>query len=159
MPRLKSADTSNGFIISIIVQPTDIGWQIGGKHLLAAYMKELASQADRQKKLEILKGIGADGKRLTRLSKRTIENRRSVAGYADPYAPPLIPAHENSRTYSFLRYEIRGQSVWFFWKHDPHTGRSWGDILRYHADGANGKVRNTFASQARTNDGAMVRTK
>ena len=146
MPRLKTADNPNGFLISLIVNQTDYAWLLGGDRLKKAYFRELAEQAMKIKQEEILRGIDRHGKRFAKLSRRTIENRRSaMVRYADPYAPVFIPAHEQSRTFSYLRYEIRSNGVWFFWRHDPRTGGSWGDILRHHATGqATGKVRDSF---------------
>jgi hypothetical protein len=146
MLRLKSADNPNGFMISLIVNQTDYAWLLGGDRLKKAYFRELADQAMKIKQEEILRGIDRHGKRFIRLSKRTIENRRSaMVRHADPYAPVFVPGHESSRTYAYLRYEIRNSGVWFFWRHDPRTGGSWGDILRHHATGAaTGKVRDSF---------------
>lgn len=59
----------------------------------------------------------------------------SVRGIANPYAPPLQATGTNSRTYGLLRYEIRGESVWYYWGVDSDTGLDWGIILARHAGG------------------------
>lgn len=81
-------------------------------------------------------GLDRFGRPLAALSPRTIKHRRSAKGPADPHAPPLIPAHAASRTRSYLRYRYEpGQGGYFYWRYDPRTHGSWGQILQYHALG------------------------
>lgn len=81
-------------------------------------------------------GLDRFGKRLAPLSAYTIKHRRSAMGTADPHAPPLTPAHGASRTRSYLRYRYEpGQGGYFYWRYDPRTHGSWGQILQYHAMG------------------------
>ena len=57
-------------------------------------------------------------------------------GPADPDAPPLTPAYGLSRTRSLFTGRAMPGHAEFFWRFDPVTGKPWGRILRYHADGA-----------------------
>jgi hypothetical protein len=90
------------------------------------------------KDLELRQGLDKDGEALAPLAAKTIKYRRSAMGPADPYAPPLQPAHGLSRTRSLFTVEVADDldGVNCFWSYDAHTGGSWGDILQYHADGA-----------------------
>src|SRR6185312_16069794 len=75
-------------------------------------------------------GLGANGRKLAPL-----ERRRSAMGPADPYAPPLQPAHELSRTRSLVDAKVIGLTIRVFWRFDPISGKRWGTILGYHRDG------------------------
>lgn len=81
-------------------------------------------------------GLDRFGRPLAPLSLYTIRHRHSARGPADPGAPPLTPAHAASRTRSYLRYRYEpGQGGYFYWRYDPRTHGSWGQILQYHATG------------------------
>jgi hypothetical protein len=57
-------------------------------------------------------------------------------GVAVANAPALTPANAESRTRAFLRWKVRDDGVWFYWRWDFHTRRYWGEILQYHAGGS-----------------------
>ena len=89
-----------------------------------------------RKDRELARGLDKDGKPLKPISERTRKHRRSAmtpSGRGSPTAPPLTPAYQKSRTRSLFTARAYSTHVVGFWKFDPWTGRSWGDILDYQA--------------------------
>lgn len=92
------------------------------------------------KEEELRRGLDRHGLPMRSLSRYTIEHRRSAMGPADPFAPPLQPAHGLSRTRSLFTVKPTADSngVTCWWAYDQHTGASWGEILRHHQRGRRG---------------------
>lgn len=101
----------------------------------------------RVKRLSLAKGLDKNGRPLapihglTRIARRddinsvTAKQPYSSRGRARVNAPPLQATGTASRTYSLLRYDVRGESVWFSWGFDAATGLDWGIVLARHARG------------------------
>lgn len=113
------------------IEPShDVAWHFAG----AAGRKKFWSEAMRfgllTKDASLSKGLSIEGERM-RISERTRKNRRSAMGPAYYRAPALTPSFEASRTRSYLRAEVIGDGVTFWWRFDPRTKDSWGVILEY----------------------------
>lgn len=112
-----------------------------------AFWREAAVVGLKVKKRSLARGLDKDGNRMAPVSLLTRQARRanvnpvrgerpySSRGTANPYAPPLQATGTNSRTYALLRFEIRGESVWYYWGLDSDTGLDWGIVLARHAGG------------------------
>jgi predicted N-acetyltransferase YhbS len=89
------------------------------------------------KESELKAGLDKDGNPLAALAKYTIEHRESEMGPADPFAPPLQPAHGLSRTRSLFMAQptTRLDGVTCWWGYDAVTGESWGKMLAIHRAG------------------------
>lgn len=100
-------------------------WNAVSQFVTEAKMQELAAGLDR---------FGAD---MIALSSRTIKDRHSDMGPADPHGPQLQPAHGLSRTRSLFVAQptVALDGVTCYWGYDEHTGGSWGDILKHHRAG------------------------
>ena len=89
------------------------------------------------KEAELKAGLDRFGNPMAALAKRTVENRHSEMGPADPFAPPLQPAHGLSRTRSLFSTQptaaLDGVTCW--WAYDALTGESWGEMLAKHRAG------------------------
>lgn len=113
----------------------DAVWSIAGNRAQHRFRQEAARLAAEVWDAARAKGLDRHGKRLARLSPRTVKYRRSSMGPADPKAPPLTPAYDLSRTRSFLKRQVTAAGVWFWWKKDPRAKGPWGKIVWYHAMG------------------------
>jgi hypothetical protein len=101
-----------------------------------AFFYEAARTAQREYGLSREAGLDRNGQPLVPIAEYTRDHRKSAMGWPDPDAPPLIPAHELSRTQSYLRWRyVPGKGVWFWWIFDRRVRGSWGKILQYHATG------------------------
>jgi len=101
----------------------------------------------RVKRLSLARGLDKNGNplapisNLTRIARRddinsvTAKHPYSPRGRARVTAPPLQATGTASRTYSLLRFDVRGESVWFSWGFDAASGMDWGIVLARHANG------------------------
>jgi hypothetical protein len=89
------------------------------------------------KEIELRNGLDRHGDPLAAIAKYTREHRHSEMGAADPFAPPLQPAHGLSRTRSLFRAQptARLDGVTCFWGYDAVTAESWGKMLAIHRTG------------------------
>jgi hypothetical protein len=80
----------------------------------SAIMPSLEKIAWEDNREGFLRGLDKDDIPFRALAERTIANRRSATGPADPFAPPLVPARERSRAIANYRVtSIReGASSW-----------------------------------------------
>ena len=103
-----------------------------------AYWTAVSQYVIEAKDLELRKGLDKDGNPMAALAAKTIANRHSDMGPADPNAPPLQPAHGLSRTRSLFTAEpnTRATAVVCWWRYDGLTSDSWGEILEYHRQGS-----------------------
>jgi hypothetical protein len=126
----------NYFTITGLAPTSDPLWRTAPVATRATYLRAcrelVLSEWDRQ----TAEGLDRDGQPLARLKQSTIRHRRSAMGPADPHAPPLIPAHELSRTRSLVDGRVVGTAIRVYWRFDPVTGKRWGTILNYHRQGA-----------------------
>ena len=89
----------------------------------------------KEKDADLAAGLDRHGAPLASISPATREDRRSEMGFADPDAPPLMPAYAVSRTRLLLEGEPTDDGARFWWGHDAYTGGPWGRILDYHRRG------------------------
>lgn len=100
------------------------------------YWKWVVELTITAKDRELAAGLDRFGAPMVPISLKTRLHRKSVKGPADPYAPPLQPAHGLSRTRSLFSGRAFPDHAEFFWLFDEFTGASWGKILKLHARGA-----------------------
>ena len=100
-----------------------------------AYWRAVVAFGVEAKERELARGLDRRGKDLAPLSPKTIAQRKSAMGPADPRAPALQPAHGLSRTRSLFTGEATPDGCWFGWLVDPHTGEPWGNMLLIHRKG------------------------
>jgi hypothetical protein len=118
------------------VEPRDDPtWDVAGASLKARFRAEAGKVAAAIWDRARVRGLDRHGKPLAALAERTIKYRRSAMGPADPKAPPLTPAHDLSRTRSFLKRQQTEAGIWFWWKRHPRAKGSWGKIVWFHAMG------------------------
>jgi hypothetical protein len=102
-----------------------------------AYWEAVSAFVAEAKEAELKAGLDRKGDDMVAIAASTRKNRHSEMGPADPFAPPLQPAHGLSRTRAlFVAQPTRlADGVTCFWSYDAHTGASWGEILRHHRKG------------------------
>lgn len=129
---------ANAYTIAVKA-PRGPAWDRAGESQRLRYWQEVGRLGAAAKQEELAAGKGADGRKLRPIAEATRKRRAlfdySPMGTASPNAPPLTPCYSASRTRSLLRWEATTRGVLFGWAYDIHTGRPWGEILRYHADG------------------------
>jgi hypothetical protein len=103
-----------------------------------AYWLAVSQFVAQAKEAELRAGLDRFGNPMAALAKYTVEHRHSEMGPADPFAPPLQPAHGLSRTRSLFRAmptaRLNGVTCW--WAYDAVTGESWGKMLAIHRAGS-----------------------
>lgn len=109
-----------------------------------AFWRAFVEFAKEAKARELARGLDKYGSPMAPLSQKTIANRRSAMGPADPGAPPLQPAHGLSRTRALFVGEATPDGALFGWSLDPTTGKPWGLILKIHRDGDGVPVRDVI---------------
>jgi hypothetical protein len=126
----------------------DPAWEAAPPRVKAAFWSRAKESVLAAKRAEIAAGIDKDGRKFVPISERTRRHRKSWRIWADPDAPPLIPAHDESRTPFLLRVRQAGERVTLYWLANPDTGVTWGKILDMHrrGKGSHGPVpvRDTF---------------
>ena len=129
--------TSNAFRVRLAdVAPNDAAFRAIDDATRVIVMRRLVQIVLKVRDASLAKGLDRFGNPFTPISWRTRENRRSAMGRPDPNAPPLTPAYGLSRTRSLLAGRAMTDHAEFYWRFDPHTGKSWGVILGYHRVGA-----------------------
>lgn len=123
----------------------DPTWHTATPAQRAAYLRVCRVLVLTEWDKQMAAGLGADGMKLAPIKMATRMRRHSAMGPADPNAPPLIPAHELSRTRSLVDARVIRAKIRVFWRFDPISGMRWGTILGYHRDGkGNLPKRNVF---------------
>jgi hypothetical protein len=133
------ANDPNAYTIAVS-PPRGPAWTSARDSQRLRYWQEVGRLGAAAKQEELAAGKGVDGRALRRIADSTRKRRAlfdySPMGTASPNAPPLTPCYSASRTRSLLRWEATARGCLFGWASDIHTGRPWGEILRYHADGS-----------------------
>lgn len=120
----------NYFMVDGLAPVHDPRWMPSTPAQKISFFKVCRELVLQQFDLQLAAGIGKNGSGLTALKPKTIKYRKSAMGTADPNAPPLTPAHELSRTRSWVDARIMGNSIQVFWR------KGWGQILGYHRAGS-----------------------
>lgn len=107
----------------------DIAWFFASEIMRNRYRREAARIVPILYRDEREQGIDRFGQKLAALKPKTIKYRRSHTSPVDKFAPPLIPAHEKSRTSDWLRVEMRSDGIFCRWI------RNWGEKVYWHATG------------------------
>lgn len=132
------ATDPNAYAIDV-KPPKGPAWDSARDSQRLRYWQEVGRLGAAAKQEDLARGVGVDGRKLRPITEATRKRRAlfdySPMGTASPKAPPLTPCYSASRTRSLLRWEATAEGVTFGWAYDIHTGRPWGEILRYHADG------------------------
>jgi hypothetical protein len=110
------------------IAPADLALQPDSVKLM--YWGWVVELGLKRKDEELAKGLDKDGKPLKPLKPETIKHRKSEVGTAHRNAPPLEPAYGKSRVRSLLTGRAHSNSAEFWWKFDPVSGRSFGEILQ-----------------------------
>src|SRR5262249_20311044 len=115
----------------------DPDWRSADKATRMEVMSWVLAFGVEEKLSDLAKGLDRYGEELAARAPSTVRHRRSVGGFAEPSAPPLVPALNLSRTMGLLTGAVlaHGEAVEFFWDYDPHTHDTWGRILGYHRRG------------------------
>jgi hypothetical protein len=120
----------NWFLVEGLAPIHDPRWLKSTPGQKLAFFRVCRELVLQQFDLQLSRGIGQAGIGLVALSPKTIKYRKSKMGPADPNAPPLTPAHELSRTRSYVDARVMGNAIQVYWR------RGWGRILGYHRDGS-----------------------
>jgi hypothetical protein len=129
-------------------EPTDDpAWAAAPESLRQEFRDELGRRAATTWQRFRAKGYDRAGNRMIPIGRKTAVARRdninrvsalapySPMGRAAPFHAPLQATGMASRTQTLLRWRPVGESIWFYWADDPHTGRNWGEILDRHRQG------------------------
>jgi hypothetical protein len=103
-------------------EPTDANWRYASTARRAAYFGELARVAFELLYDRITRGIGLDGRKLTRVKPKSRPDGAK--------GPPLTPREQASRSRRLLAFSAGQDAATLYWR------GGWGAILGYHARGA-----------------------
>ena len=125
MPRTSTAYTVRG------IEPhDDPAWQHAPESLRRDYWRQVVRLVKDANEYERARGRDRFGRKLTPITRFTREHRHSEMGSASPYAPPLVPSDEASRTVAYFDGRAFATHAEFFWRN------GFGRILGYHRRGA-----------------------
>lgn len=131
-------DSPHGFWLRIEFPADDPIYQ-GSMTAQRQYLTEAARQGRSLLIHRILAGQDRHGQAVAPIGPSTREHRAdnlswvtgerpySPMGRADPVAPPDAPNRQQSRIIALLthRIDVAQAGVYFFWRHDNHTGQDW----------------------------------
>jgi hypothetical protein len=108
--------------------PDDATWQDATSRDKLDFFKEAGQRAKQLKKVELERGIGANGQRMKPRKRPRPDNANG---------PVLIPNNETSRTVRLMDAHADIQGITLYWRsgHSNVQRLPWGTILGFHARG------------------------